>query len=388
MSASLRTKDGAPSVVATMMAREKKSAETVPVGIEVVEQWARENEVSVKGGRDVLGKVNRARAVHKLPPFTIATEKNEKVTAAKVVRFWPKASAECHLPLAESEEDLAEIVENCDGTLYRTVTPEIADWLLKLNTDNRPLSRREVNRFAKILKTGDWQITGETIIVAREGILNEGQHRLHAIKESGVSAPCDVRFGVPRSAFHATGTGRKRSVGDVLAIEGYNNSTCQAALARLMHLYDCNKMGHAREHIEPRQILDIVTDNDDIGEIAARIRRNKLPITRCASFGVVLVIAARTAPKDQLFAFVDVVAGGLAQTEEDPARCLHRNFLKLSLDRIKLRQEEIMAMTVKAWNAWINGTSVQLKLTQSERSNAGFPRVVDWKQSKRFTGNA
>jgi hypothetical protein len=83
-----------------------------------------------------------------------------------------------------------------------------------------------------------------------------------------------------------------------------------------------------------------------------------------------------------------VVAGGLAQTEEDPARCLHRNFLKLSLDRIKLRQEEIMAMTVKAWNAWINGTSVQLKLTQSERSNAGFPRVVDWKQSKRFTGNA
>jgi hypothetical protein len=383
MSASLRTRDGALSVVASMAAHEKKSAEFVPKTMEEALGWASTNKISLKGEKHPVEKINRARAALQLPLFRIVAEKPGKAAAPKAARFWPRASAESHLLLAESEDELTEIVENCDGTLHRTITPEIAEWLLKLNTDNRPLMRREVQRFIKILNTGDWQVTGETIIVAGEGILNEGQHRLHAIKESGVSAPCDVRFGVPRSAFHATGTGRKRTVGDVLAIEGYNNTSTQAAIGRLVHFYDCNKMGNCREHIEPKQILDIVDDNDDIGEIAARIRRNKLPLTKSASFGVVLVVAARTAPKDQLFAFVDVVAGGLALTEEDPARCLHVKFRDLSLNRVKLRQEEIMAMTVKAWNAWLNDTPVQLKLNQSDRSNAGFPRVVDWKQSRR-----
>ncbi len=52
-----------------------------------------------------------------------------------------------------------------------------------------------------MLREGRWLNTGEPIIVSREGILNDGQHRLLAIKETNMSAELDIRFGVPRVAF-------------------------------------------------------------------------------------------------------------------------------------------------------------------------------------------
>ena len=382
MSASLKTRDGALSVVATMMAQEKKSAEVVPIGIEAALQWARDNKIPVKSEKNVVERINRARAAKGLPKFEVISgcrDESSPLPEARVSR----STDDARLPLAISEEELLVLIVNHDGTLHRTITPEIAGWLLALNTHNRRLDRHWVNRFIQILKGGEWLNTGEPIILSREAILNDGQHRLQAIKESGISAQIDVRFGIARTAFHATGSGKRRSASDVLAMEGYFNTTCQAAIGRLLHVYDQNKMGSLRDPVEAGVILKVVERNDDIGEFAAKIQKNKLPMARSSAFGLVLVIAARTAPKESILQFVETVAGGLAQSEEDAARCLHVKFRDLSIARTKLHQEDIAAMSIKAWNAWANDEAVLLRVNNTERTSPGFPRIIDWKQTQR-----
>lgn len=79
------------------------------------------------------------------------------------------------------------------------------------------------------------------------GYLNDGQHQLLGIKSTGIPAEIDVRFGVPRDAFHVTGFGKRRSAAQVLGIEGYSNATCQASIARLIRAYDAGQM----EHFDP-----------------------------------------------------------------------------------------------------------------------------------------
>ena len=76
------------------------------------------------------------------------------------------------------------------------VTPEIAGWLQEMNTGNRPLNQEAVERFRGILRNGQWMNTGEAIVVASNGTLNDGQHRLIAIQSCGIPAAVDVRFGI------------------------------------------------------------------------------------------------------------------------------------------------------------------------------------------------
>jgi hypothetical protein len=287
-------------------------------------------------------------------------------------------------PIAANENELLDLVASHTGTVTGLVTPEIAGWLLDLNTGNRPLNQKGVERFRKILGAAAWVNTGEPVIVSSEGILNDGQHRLTAIRSSGGSAELDVRFGVGRSAFHATGTGRRRTAGNVLSIEGYSNVSCQAAMARLMHHYDRGQMAQFRAQVENAEILGIVDADESLGQIAAMIQRSKFKPTRAAPFGFVLVVAARTAPIERVFEFAELVSSGVVQDESDPARRLHVKLRDVAMNKESLTQIDAAVLTSKAWNAWSEGQGLPfLRVTPGDRTSEGFPKVRDWPRGGR-----
>lgn len=67
-------------------------------------------------------------------------------------------------------------------TKVETITPELARKYLRANTDNyRKLSKVTVNRYAKDIREGNWQLNGEGIAFDDNGKLLNGQHRLAAI---------------------------------------------------------------------------------------------------------------------------------------------------------------------------------------------------------------
>lgn len=113
-----------------------------------------------------------------------------------------------------------------------TVTPAMATQLLELNELNRPLSGSHVQRIADQITAGKWKFNGDTIKIANDDSVLDGQHRLWAVVESGCSIDTIIVHGIEREAFATIDTLRKpRSVGDTLAINGllrYRNIAASA----------------------------------------------------------------------------------------------------------------------------------------------------------------
>ena len=279
-------------------------------------------------------------------------------------------------PIATSEDDLLELVLSHSGTVTGTVTPDVAGWLLRLNTHNRPMRGPDVGRFISILERGKWINTGEPIIVSKEGVVNDGQHRLAAIHESGIAAVCDVRFGIERAAFQATGTGRKRTNGDVLHIEQIPNAKLIAAMAKIVYCYDQGAMARMSTAVESGDILAIVEGTPIIHEVAQICGTMKMPVLRYAWFGGVLTLIARRSSVSEVRAFAQAVDSGQGE-EGSGARRLHERLVQNAMVRSKMPAIDRLIMTVRAWNAWVAHRPISLlRVSDSERMSRGFPTIV------------
>lgn len=102
------------------------------------------------------------------------------------------------------------------------VTPELAKSWLQQNTDNRNLNESHVRKLSDALLNGRFQCNGDTIRIAKNGILLDGQHRLHAIARSGVSVRMIIVFDLEPEVASTIDQGKPRSVSDILKIRGLN----------------------------------------------------------------------------------------------------------------------------------------------------------------------
>jgi hypothetical protein len=76
------------------------------------------------------------------------------------------------------------------------ITPRMAaDWL-KRNPHNRPLQPRVINKYVRDMLDGNWVLDGQAITLASDGTIINGQHRLSAVVQSGVTISSLVVWGV------------------------------------------------------------------------------------------------------------------------------------------------------------------------------------------------
>jgi|688.fasta_scaffold146378_2 hypothetical protein len=122
----------------------------------------------------------------------------------------------------------------------RQILPKDAAKLLRTNGGNRNLIDGNVRFFEEQLRRGEMQLTHQGIAVSSTGKLLDGQHRLTAIVNTGISATMMVATGVPDETFLVLDTGRARKASDALSITGAGNTVSLAAGIRLYlcyHLY-------------------------------------------------------------------------------------------------------------------------------------------------------
>jgi hypothetical protein len=67
------------------------------------------------------------------------------------------------------------------------ITPDMAADLLAVNVSNRNVRQRRVDQYARDMQVGRWQPTGEPITISDTGKLLNGQHRLMAVVQAGVT---------------------------------------------------------------------------------------------------------------------------------------------------------------------------------------------------------
>src|SRR5690625_1412976 len=109
------------------------------------------------------------------------------------------------------------------------ITAEKATILLGSNTHNRSISKSNLRSIKNSLLRGEGKFNGEAIKIAADGTILDGQHRLLACKETGISFKTLLITGLPADIQHTMDSGKTRSHGDVLKLAGYTNSIKLAA---------------------------------------------------------------------------------------------------------------------------------------------------------------
>jgi len=119
-----------------------------------------------------------------------------------------------------------------------TITPPMAALLLGNNGANRKLNKRHVDFLADQIRSGKWQKNGQTIVIADDGTLMDGQHRLNAIVSANVSADIGLCTGAPKVAMATIDNGKPRSSADVLTMANCSYATLVAASIHLLYKFD------------------------------------------------------------------------------------------------------------------------------------------------------
>jgi hypothetical protein len=152
------------------------------------------------------------------------------------------------LPLNSEDDDDAEawladkIAESQEKivTVAGELTPAIARAMLERNEGNRPIRKAKLNQYVSDIQAGRWQFNGETIIMSKDGVMNNGQHRAYAVVATEKSIPILFVFGVERESRRTVDTGAARGAHDHLAVEGFVQPTTLAALTRFVIAYENN----------------------------------------------------------------------------------------------------------------------------------------------------
>lgn len=115
-----------------------------------------------------------------------------------------------------------------------SITPYIAEVMLENNAEEqRNVSRMRVKRYASDMANGLWTMNGETIIIDERGKLIDGQHRLLAVIESGVTAEFLVVRGVKASSYKTLDQGMSRRLTDL--VSGVRGAAATAAKAAAVY---------------------------------------------------------------------------------------------------------------------------------------------------------
>jgi hypothetical protein len=92
-----------------------------------------------------------------------------------------------------------------------------AQWL-KMNTDNRKIYPKLVKRYATDIMNDNWELSIDLIIFDENGMLLNGQHRLHAVMMAQKGIWAYVGYGFNKRSQFTCDQGKKRSAGDAIKI--------------------------------------------------------------------------------------------------------------------------------------------------------------------------
>jgi hypothetical protein len=265
------------------------------------------------------------------------------------------------------------------------VTPEIAAfWLKTYNASNRPINRPHVLFLSSQMKNGQWiEMNGTTISFSPEQQINDGQHRLAAIVDSGISYNFVVMVGVSINAFKVMDTGRRRGAADVLAIEGYKNYAIVASAAAFIMNWERGKF--AKVSTGGRKKVS----NTDVSNFALENKSTLLPICSTAKkyyttsdkllgetiiAGLLFLLSKKDVKLAEAFVFK--LATG-ANVEYGSGLYKLRSKLhsvKIS-DTVTMSRRSKLAFIVKVWNGMRKGKEVQ-NLVFRASNGEKFPKII------------
>jgi hypothetical protein len=265
----------------------------------------------------------------------------------------PEAWIQHHVDLASANSH--------PHALVATIDPDLAAALLKRNPLqwNRKMSPIKAAEWAAAIKSGDWALNGETIIVALTGELNDGQHRLQGCIDAGKPFRSFIVFGVERDTRDTLDQGKRRQTRDLLDMHGYKytaNLGSSAATALGYKYKDLQILDHSR--VNAQDILEFVTANPrltDAENNQTGLRMMKNFKTSPATFAAIYyLLAERNRPVARGFFDSIIFSLGFRHRSDPRLRLIER--LRDHGNRTRrLLRSEMLSLSILAWNLFCRG---------------------------------
>lgn len=256
------------------------------------------------------------------------------------------------------------------------VTPDIAVTWLERNTRNRALRGDVVTRYANDMRAGKWMVTGDAIAFDKHGAIVNGQHRLWAVFESGMTVRMLVVFDLEPEVVRVLDDHLKRKLTDIMHVArpGVNIQSKHAAAARTMmfNLTRTDRHSAASKLSRQEQIAFLEKHLPAI-DFAVRDcfhSRNQRALTHTSVVAVV-ARASYTKSKERLIAFAKVYISGMPESSKDKAAIVFRNWLlRLDSQKVRASADVIYKKAERAVEAFLNGEELS---TLYEASEELFP---------------
>ena len=140
------------------------------------------------------------------------------------------------------KDDQSRPDANDSGLQKVWVTPEVAqEWLSRRAVFQRKISKDATSKYAAAMRNGDWKfVKGLVIQITPDGYVLDGQHRLSAVVQSGISQWFMVDFNAVRSDFEVIDRGRTRNLSQLASMAGCEFHTNYHVSAANALLWDVN----------------------------------------------------------------------------------------------------------------------------------------------------
>lgn len=257
------------------------------------------------------------------------------------------------------------------------ISPAYAEQLLCHNTQNRKPNRDFVYRYANDMVEGRWnENTGETIKIANDGTIIDGQHRLMAVVKANKAVYFHVVNGVDKSVMTVIDTGKSRNATDVFAISQIDNYN---KIPSTISMYESLKLGAAYATSTTRKVLtnEVVLSryNDRPDYWQSVVKKTYKWYIEFAKIVQPSVIGGLYATFDEIDAdmaesFFDMLSTGI--DVKNKSILLLRN--KLIQDKTSVRKMQFyvkVALIIKTWNFY--RANEQVKIIKFNPSVEEFP---------------
>lgn len=211
------------------------------------------------------------------------------------------------------------------------ITPERAKLYLDIyNTRNRKIKDKAILEYTYKMRNGLWDENNlDPIVITKDGILENGQHRLLSIIRSGKA----IKMLVIRDAESAIGSydcGVPRSVRDNLTIRGNLDQRLSQQLPVSLAGYMLKKNGIPRKNVQlTEKYINRFAEEIDIAYTAASMgTHNQRTITRNVGCMAAAYSALRNKEtKEDVYSFFKIVSTGFYDYNWQTSAVILRDFL-------------------------------------------------------------
>lgn len=250
------------------------------------------------------------------------------------------------------------------------ITPEMASSMIAKSAASgrknyRKFDNLHARKLAQDMVEGRWRNNGDPVRVAVDGLIEDGQHRMSAIVQSGIPIRMIVYFDFDAEAIDVRllDTGKGRNLGTHLAAAGLPNSSLIASTVKLALVYQRGEWAttenlprHALRDSECHEYVEAWKETlIDCAALANRCRR----VATVSLVGALLFVGCRGAKpseREQAVEFVEKLANGSDLKLDDPVYSLRRRLMDSRSSKFKrLTPYADRNLMTTGWNKHVSG---------------------------------